>query len=66
MNFDEVHGVEASPTGVMVNRRAEHRIVLLTSQGQLLLDTTTVDAAGRAEGWRRYISPLPNIHCDLS
>ena len=57
MTFDDVHGVDASPTGVMVNRRAEYRIVLLTSQGQLVLETTPY-AAGRAERWRRY-HPCP-------
>ena len=54
MTFDDVHGVEAIATGLIVNKRAEYRIVLLTSQGQLVLETTTLDAAGKAEGWRRY------------
>jgi hypothetical protein len=60
MNLDDVRGVDASPTGCMVNRRVEYRIVLLTSQGQLYLDTATLDAAGKAEGWRRY-DPCPTL-----
>jgi hypothetical protein len=60
MTFDDVHGVEAIATGLIVNKRAEYRIVLLTSQGQLVLDTTTLGAAGRAEGWRQY-DPCPTL-----
>jgi hypothetical protein len=67
MNLDGVHGVDASTTGCMVNKRAEYRIVLLTSQGQLLLETTTGywTADGRAEGWRRY-EPCPRLSLVLN
>jgi hypothetical protein len=60
MNLDEVHGVEALPTGRIEEWREVYRIVLLTSHGELLLFETKHFAARKAEGWRRY-HPCPTL-----
>jgi hypothetical protein len=58
VDYVDIRGVEMVAAGGTVNRRVLYRIMLITAQSQLELESTSIDAEGKLLGWRQYLHTL--------